>query len=125
MKKILIVDDDAALLLYLCCNLRKRFERLTILSAKNGQRAVDIMSSHRIDMLITDLNMPVMDGFELLAHTAKNYPSVTVMVMTGNDSAEVSERLLPFRVSQCLAKPFGLDQLLYELGEEIDRLSGR
>ncbi|MBI5100757.1 MAG: response regulator [Nitrospirae bacterium] len=121
-KILLIIDDDAALLSYLCSNLERHFKEFTIMSAENGLRAAELLGLHPVDILITDLHMPLMDGFELLAHTAKNYPDVTLLVMSGNDSAEVIGRLTPFQVARCFFKPFAARELLRDLIGEIEDL---
>jgi CheY-like chemotaxis protein len=47
-----------------------------------GKEAVQILDATGVDLVVTDLRMPKMDGFELLAHMSGNYPDIPVIVMT-------------------------------------------
>ena len=51
------------------------------------------MDSTEVDLVVTDLRMPKMDGFELLAHMSGQYPNIPVIVMTAYDTPEIEERL--------------------------------
>ncbi|MBF0100402.1 MAG: response regulator [Desulfobacterales bacterium] len=83
-KHILIADDDKVLLL----SFKKRFkqyeEDFMISTAENGKIALEILKKNSISLIITDLVMPEMDGFALLAHISEHYPDIPVIVMTGH-----------------------------------------
>ncbi len=82
MKKILIVDDEKSFLLSLKDGLKKHSGRFQVFSAENGRQAVEILRSMSIDLLVTDLKMPEMNGFELLAWTSRHQPQLPVIVMS-------------------------------------------
>ncbi|MBU4033185.1 MAG: response regulator, partial [Proteobacteria bacterium] len=66
MKKVLVVDDDHGFLLSLQDMCRERVDTFQIVTAGNGKEALTVLSSQPIDLVVTDLKMPEMDGFELV-----------------------------------------------------------
>ena len=54
-----------------------------LITASNGLEAVEALRDHAVDLLVTDLEMPLMGGFQLLAHVASRYPSVPVLLLRG------------------------------------------
>lgn len=111
MKTILLVDDNKYLLDGLSMSLSLYLKTYTILTAKNGEQAVEIIKSVRPDFILSDLQMPVMDGFALIEYVRKNHPTTPMFVMTGNYTREVEERLRSLNVVQCLKKPFDFRKL--------------
>ncbi|HDH98197.1 MAG TPA: response regulator, partial [Deltaproteobacteria bacterium] len=68
MKNVLIVDDEKVFLLSLSDGLKSYSDEFNVLIAFNGKEAVKILNSSKIDLVVTDLKMPEMDGFQLLAY---------------------------------------------------------
>ena len=89
MKKVLIVDDEKSFLLSLEDGLKKHSDKFQISTAENGQEAVSILKTMPIDLLVTDLNMPIMDGFELLAWVSREKRDIPIIVMTALWTSEV------------------------------------
>ncbi len=83
---ILVVDDDLDLLDLICEELEPYFK--SVLKAPHGAKALELMKVHRVDCLITDYRMPEMDGLELISHMSRLYPSLPVILLTGNGSDE-------------------------------------
>lgn len=108
MKKVLIVDDEPAVLFALSEALADRRRGVKVATASNGQEAVAILESEKVDLVVTDLRMPEMDGFELLAWLRRGFPHLPVIVMTAF-GAETVSRLdgLP----EVLEKPFDVGEL--------------
>ena len=104
MKNILIVDDEKPFLLSLQEGLNDQPE-YRVKTALNGQEALDVLKQHKIDLLVTDLKMPVLDGFGLLAHMSGKYPGIPVIVMTAFGSAEIEQRLKQIDNFYYLEKP--------------------
>jgi len=86
MKNILIVDHDEIMLQVFVALLKNQGGFLNVLSAKSGKAALEIISQRRIHIVITELYMSEIDGFELVAHVAKQYHDIRVIVMTNNAS---------------------------------------
>jgi two-component system chemotaxis response regulator CheY len=104
----LIVDDSATarMLIKRCIEIAGWVDA-DILEAANGQEALDILDVEDVDVLITDLNMPIMDGIELLKSVRAddhlfNLP-VIVVTSTGNEAKE--EELRDEGASKILSKP--------------------
>ena len=75
---ILLVDDELSCLDCLSEGLKLVNPDYQVFTAENGKIAVNVLENHQIDLVVTDLNMPVMDGFELLAYTKSNFPHIPV-----------------------------------------------
>jgi DNA-binding NarL/FixJ family response regulator len=86
MKNILIVDHDPIILQAFAGLLKSQGGFLNVLSARNGKAALEIIAQEPIHIVITGLYMPEIDGFELVAILAKQYPDIRVIVMTNNSS---------------------------------------
>lgn len=119
MKSILIVDDEQPFLLSLQEGLSDQ-PGYRIETALNGQEALNILSKHKIDLLVTDLKMPVMDGFSLLAHMSGNYPGIPVIVMTAFGTQEIEERFKKIENFHYLEKPLDLDILAETINQALD-----
>ncbi|MFH1981290.1 MAG: response regulator [Pseudomonadota bacterium] len=93
MHRVLIAEDDAILLR----RLEKAFEaypkQVAVIGAANGQEAIDALEKQAIALLITDIQMPEVDGLELLAHVNSHYPVVRCFVMTAYDSEDLQKEL--------------------------------
>jgi CheY-like chemotaxis protein len=108
IKRILIVDDSGISRKV----TRKCLEfagcgQAEFIEAENGERALAELERGRVDLLVTDLNMPVMDGFELLRamDEVEAYRSVIKIVASSAASAAAEEDLRKHGVTVVLAKP--------------------
>jgi YesN/AraC family two-component response regulator len=106
MKTILIADDNKylrdALTLVIKSSLKGKY---AIRTAKDGKEAADILDSTPVDLMLTDIEMPVMNGYELIGYRNIRCPSVEVIVMTSDASPEVMEKLGSLGIFECLEKP--------------------
>jgi CheY-like chemotaxis protein len=85
---------------------------------------VEILKSHPVVFIVTDLNMPIMDGYELSGYLKKNYPDTPVFLMTSDLTSEVQERLRPMGVRQFFEKPFSFQKLALNIAEELEDALG-
>ena len=111
MKKILIVDDEKSFLLSLKDGLRIHNDKFQVLTAENGREAVDVLRSVSVDLLVTDLKLPEMNGFELLAWTSRHQPQLPVIVMSAFGTPEIEARLDKMDTLQFLDKPLDIQML--------------
>ncbi|PCJ56306.1 MAG: hypothetical protein COA79_19245 [Planctomycetota bacterium] len=81
---ILLVDDDETIRDFLTEFLT--LEGFLIVTAINGKEAMKVLSKQKIDLLITDLKMPEMDGLELSIKIKTDYPSLKVLGISGDDN---------------------------------------
>lgn len=93
MKTILLVDDDEIFRETLAARLGHELPDVQVRTAENGKQALDLISESPVDMIVTELNMPVMDGFELLATLREQSSKIPVMVVTEFLLDEVQEIL--------------------------------
>ncbi|MDX2480884.1 MAG: response regulator [Desulfuromusa sp.] len=111
MKRILIVDDEKSFLLSLKDGLSTHSNKFQILTAENGREAVDVLRTLPVDLLVTDLKMPEMNGFELLAWTSRHQPQLPVIVMSAFGTPEIETRLAKLDTLQFLEKPLDIQML--------------
>ncbi len=119
MKNILIVDDEKPLLLSLADELSTYAGEFNILTAENGKKAIDVLKRSGIDLVITDLKMPVMDGFELLSYMNRNHTDIPVIVMSAYSAPVVEDRLRSIGIFQYIEKPLDLEDLVTKILEEL------
>jgi CheY-like chemotaxis protein len=105
LKKILFVDDEENVLAALRSRLRRKKAVWDMQFARGGEEALALLDQGTVDVLVTDMRMPGMDGGELLAAVRERHPATVRMVLTGHVEAEAAERAqqLAHRV---LRKPF-------------------
>ncbi len=95
--------------------MREGRSGLNVLTAENGMQGVKIIDRCNVDLLVTDLNMPVMDGYQLLTYLREKRPSMLVIVMTADVNSDLEARLRSLGVKQCLNKSV----LLPEMGRTL------
>lgn len=123
MRNVLIVDDERFFLLSLVEGLGTYAADFNTLTAENGKKAVDVLSRTGIDLVVTDLKMPEMDGFELLAFMTKNYPGIPVIVMTAYCTPEIKSRLEMIGSFRVLEKPLDFKDLVDYIFTELANIS--
>lgn len=119
MKNILVVDDERPFLLSLKDGLLAYSDKFNVLLASNGQEALQVLKQEQIDLLVTDLKMPVMDGFQLLAHVSRYDPYLPVIVITAFGTPEIEERLSRMNALHYLEKPLDFDALAQTIEESL------
>lgn len=119
MKNILVLDDDIGIREALSSRLPKHVRDCTVLTAANGAEGELILRSTPIDLILTDLSMPVMDGYGLIERARKDFPVVPICVMTANCSHDAVARLLSLGVGRWIQKPFRLEKLAKMITEEL------
>ncbi len=118
MKRVLVVDDEPALLL----SIKSGFEgngQIELLTAENGRDALDILDRVRLDLVVTDLRMPVMDGIQLLAVMSESFPEVPHIVMTAFGTPFLDKLLQQSGVLDILEKPFDIEALEQAVGKAL------
>jgi len=88
-----MVDDEEAFILSIGDGLKEYSSGFNVLTAENGKAAVDVLESRKIDLVVTDLSMPQMDGFELLAYMSNNFPSIPAIVLSAYGTPIIKNRL--------------------------------
>ena len=104
--KVLIVDDDQPWLRLLQKELEEYADSFSVVTAKDGKDAIALLKTHYITILVTDLRMPGVDGFELLSHVLKDYPDIPVIVSTAFNRPKTKEVVLKSGAYDYVTKPF-------------------
>ena len=120
MSNILIIDDNVSLLRSLAAVVGTQLQDCHILTAANGKEGIAMIDSHPMALILTDLNMPVVDGYGVIAHRNTSCPQVPLFVMSGDLIPEVRERLCELRVSGCVEKPFSFEQIMELIEYELN-----
>ncbi len=117
--RLLIVDDDRRQGDALARLVSVQRRDLTVLTARNGADAIDVMESAAIDFVLTDLQMPELDGFGLLAWIASRQPHVSVIAMTAYPDVVSTSRLVELGGIECLTKPIDVSHVLARIDQAI------
>ncbi|MFH0759339.1 MAG: response regulator [Bacteroidota bacterium] len=104
-KVVLITEDEEVNFFYLKTIFKKTEAR--ILRAKNGKEAVDIIENHKgdIDLILMDLNMPVMDGYEAMRIIKSRYPKIPIIAQTAYTLTEDRLKCMKAGFNDYIAKP--------------------
>ena len=102
---ILIADDSNIILNFLEKNIHDHFD---ILKARNGNEAIDIIQKNELYAILLDLNMPSLNGFEVLNYLRdqKLMEKIPVVIITGDDSEETIKKAFNYGVLDVINKPF-------------------
>lgn len=120
-RKILIVDDDTNTLQMIKKGLEKFRADLSAITAPDGLAALDILNNHTISLVLTDLKMPKMDGFALMAAIMEHYPEIPVIAMTGYANPELERITKEEGVAGYIAKPFRMEELIEKIARSLGR----
>lgn len=109
---LLYVEDDEDIREELSMYLGRRTKRF--LAAANGAEALEILMGEKPDMILTDIQMPVMDGIELIRRVKAIDPEIPIIALTAfNASDSRMETIMELGVSGCVGKPVELAKLMH------------
>lgn len=115
MKNILIIDDDEFILFGLSKAFSMQAKDCMVLTAQHGKQALEILGNRFVDVILTDLKMPVMNGYEVVHYVNENHPSIPIYVMTGDYLPDVTSRLSGASICRLVSKPFGFREVAAEI----------
>lgn len=102
--KILVADDEVMMRNLILKILESEGYQITM--ASSGDEALAMLKENNYDMLLTDVKMPGMSGFELLKQVKENWPDMAVIVMTGYGDAYTIKEALLLGADEYVSKPF-------------------
>lgn len=110
--KILIVDDEDDILEFVSYNLRK--EGYQVLTASNGNDAINVAKEQIPHLIILDIMMPGMDGYELLESLKKKDPSgeIPVIMLTARNNMKDKEKAISMGATDYLIKPIDIEDTI-------------
>ena len=116
MIKILIVDDMPIFLEYLRGFINWEEYGFEICGeAHDGRQALEMLDTCYPDIVLTDITMPYLNGLELAEEITKNYPEMSVILITGNNEFEYARKAVKIGVCDYIIKPFEKEELLLAL----------
>ena len=115
-KRILFVDDEPMVLRGLQRTLRKMRDVWDMAFASSAQEALAILDNNPMDVIISDMKMPEMDGTQLLAQVKQRHPHVVRLILSGHVEQETTIKSVRF-AHQCLSKPCDVEVLKQTLAK--------
>ncbi len=118
---VLVVDDETMVL-----DVVSRLVRhigYPVLTATNGKEALDLLRREPITVLITDIKMPEMDGFELMKTVRADYPHIHIVCMTAHGGAYSYTDVVSFGATDYITKPFTIDEMSAKLSRVIREMT--
>jgi len=111
-KKVLVVDDEIHIVHVVAIKLRNN--GYEVISADNGAEAFELACEEKPDIIVTDFQMPVMSGLELVEKLRQRDETkdIPVIMLTARSFAISKEQQEDLRISSCLSKPFSPKELL-------------
>jgi CheY-like chemotaxis protein len=122
--KVLIVDDEETLTWSMTKTLAKDEGKYELVIANTGSEALTVLKQHPIDVVVTDIKMPDINGLELLSMIRKQYPSTKVIIMTAYGSPEVHKEATRRGSYFYLEKPFEISELRTLILKALDEKRG-
>ncbi|MBP3965561.1 response regulator [Paenibacillus lignilyticus] len=121
MRTLLIVDDERNIRLGLKAIIERGYpERYEMLFAADGEEALGLIQSGQVEIVITDIRMPGMDGLTLIRELALLEQKPVVMILSGHDDFHYAKEAMLYDVREYLLKPIVRDELFASL-ERVER----
>lgn len=126
MYHVLVVDDETLMRTYLASCIPAFTNKFRVSGiAKDGLEAMELLKKQHYDLVITDIQMPEVDGLSLAKYIHENFPSIAVIIISGYNDFEYARKAIKYQVTDYLLKPL-VDQTLTDLLETIaERLKGQ
>ncbi|MEP4534655.1 MAG: tetratricopeptide repeat protein [Cyclobacteriaceae bacterium] len=113
---ILVTDDHPEVRTYIGNQLKENYD---VLFAANGIEALEILEKMSVDLLITDLMMPLMDGFELMKNVNEKFNTTPVMVVSARTAVQDMTEILGYGINDFVSKPFDKKDFLLRVANLI------
>ena len=121
MSKILIVEDEESIRRVLKKILSEEDKSHEIAEAENGIEALNFIKKNQLDLIISDIKMPKVDGIEVLAYVKENNPDVPVIMISGHGDLDLAVDCMKKGAYDYISKPPDLNRLLTTVRNALDR----
>lgn len=122
--KVMIAEDEELLLNSLCRNIQALDDDFTIIgTAQNGKDLLEMVEEYTPDVIFTDIQMPQMNGLQLIKYIDEKYPRIIKVIVSGYDRFEYARTALRFNVMEYMLKPIvktDLKNILNKIKEELN-----
>ncbi len=121
MKKVILVADDSPTIRKFV-SFALTMKGYEIISACDGMEALEKIPNEKVDLIITDLNMPNIDGFELIKTVRSNeeFKNIPIIILSSLGSSEEIEKGMSYGANSYLVKPFDPKRILYEVSKYLN-----
>ncbi|ABW18748.1 response regulator transcription factor [Alkaliphilus oremlandii] len=119
MFNILVIEDDKNLRRLMEAFLKR--ENYNVLSAKDGLEALNVLDSFHVDLIISDIMMPHMDGYEFTEQLRKSNINVPILMVTAKETIEDKKRGFSVGTDDYMVKPINLDEMLLRVAALLRR----
>lgn len=109
MFRILVAEDDHAIRTLITTKLKQ--ENYTIYTAENGEESLSVMEKYQVDLLISDIMMPVMGGYSLVKALRETKHTLPILIITAKSQLESLEEAFTLGVDDYMVKPIRLEEL--------------
>lgn len=116
-RQILLVDDEPNLRKVLSAQLKR--DGYDVLLAEDGEQALSLLGEHHVDVVLTDLRMPKLDGMGLLTEMGRQYAGIPVVMMTAHGTVDTAVTALKLGAFDYLTKPFDKDEVRIVLSKAL------
>ncbi|MBI4381763.1 MAG: sigma-54-dependent Fis family transcriptional regulator [candidate division NC10 bacterium] len=123
MGKVLVVDDEPAMREFLTVLLEKQGHR--VITAAEGEQALQLVAEHTPDLVISDLRMPNVDGIGLLAGIRKQHPELPVILVTAYASSDSTIQAMRLGADDYITKPFRIEEIRLVVEKALARRKRR
>jgi DNA-binding response OmpR family regulator len=124
LKKVLIVDDEETLTWSMAKSLSKDRDKYEVIIANNGKEALNQLKKNDIDLVISDIRMPDINGLDLLVRVKKEFPQTKVIIMTAYGSSDVQKEANRRGSLFYLEKPFEINDIRKVIVDLIGKRKG-
>jgi len=115
---VLVVDDEPSLVNLV--NEGLALHGYKVLTANNGQEALDILNNQSVDLLISDIIMPKLDGTQLAVEVQRKYPHIKIQMVSGYADNKLNNSIDGALAKQILYKPFSMEELISRVHALLD-----
>jgi len=116
-KQVLIVDDEPNLRKILAAQLSR--DGYDVLLAEDGEQGLALLREHHIDLVVTDLKMPKIDGMTLLREALAEQPELPIVMITAHGTVDTAVEALKLGAFDYLTKPFDKDEVRAIVGKAL------
>ena len=124
LKKVLIVDDEETLTWSMAKSLSKDKDKYEVMIANNGKEALGLLKKGKIDLVISDIRMPDINGLDLLVRIKMEHPQTKVIIMTAYGSSDVQKEANRRGSLFYIEKPFEINDIRKIIVDLIGKKKG-
>ncbi len=118
MARILLAEDDASVRSFVERALTLHGHQVT--AVVDGALALEALAADRFDLLLTDIQMPVMDGIALALNVTRDHPGLRILMMSGYAEERRRAHNLDVLIHDVVSKPFTLEQIVAAVRKSLD-----